>query len=249
MIVFNKLGEMGRLGNQLFQIASILGIADKCGTNAVFNAWEYAKYFNFAPKDTIGHVNFWTFREGCDNYFRPELFELNDNWQLEGYFQSEMYFGHIKEKIQQIFEFSPEVSRFVSKKYQLALKLDPVSMHIRVGDFKQHGWYVGDEYFLDMADAFCNRLVIVFSDDIEYCKKLLGKYENIMYCDDNEVHSLCLMSKCDAHMISNSTFSWWGAWLSGSKYVFYPEWRSGNYPNLDFYPERWNKVSMAHANH
>jgi hypothetical protein len=244
MIVYNHLNKAGRLGNQLFEIASTLGIADKCGQKAVFNTWEYAKYFNFEQIDTIGHVNFWTFKEGDENYFRPETFELKENWRLEGYFQSEKYFSHISEKVQEIFSFSTEIRSRIEKKYQLAFRLDPVSLHVRVGDFKQNGWYVGDNYFLSMAKKFKSRLIICFSDDIAYCKELFKDFKNIMYAEENEIDSLCLMSMCKTHVISNSTFSWWGAWLSNSNEVYYPDWQSGNYPNKDFYPERWIKTKI-----
>jgi len=242
MIVYNHLGKAGRTGNQLFQIASTLGIADKCGQKAVFNKWDYAKYFNFEQEETIGAVNYWTFREGDENYFRPETFDLKENWQLEGYFQSEKYFEHIREKVQRCFTFNELLSDRIKKKYQLALKLEPVSLHVRAGDFKHNGWFVGDNYFLSMATKFKERLVIVFSDDIAYCKNLFRDFKNIMYAEENEVDSLCLMSICKTHVISNSTFSWWGAWLSQSKEVYYPDWQSGNYPNKDFYPESWIKT-------
>lgn len=244
MIVYNQLQKAGRLGNQLFEIASTLGIADKCGQKAVFNKWDYAQYFNFQQDETIGAVNYWTFREGDENYFRPETFGLKENWQLEGYFQSEKYFSHIREKVQEIFSFPPTLVSRIEKKYQLALRLDPISFHVRVGDFKHNGWYVGDNYFLTMAEKFKDRLVIVFSDDIPYCQRLFGNFKNIMYADENEVDSLCLMSMCKTHVISNSTFSWWGSYLSKSNEVYYPDWQSGNYPNKDFYPQRWIKTPI-----
>jgi len=243
MIVFNKLGHMGRMGNQLFQIASLLGIADKCNQEARINKWEYSQCFPNLKLSTIGEVNYWMFREGHENFFRPETFELKENWQLEGYFQSEKYFEHIKGKVQDFFEFAPSISHYIKKKYQLALALEPISMHVRVGDFKNIGWYAGDRYYLDMLTANQGRLVLCFSDDIAYCKRIFAGFENVMYIEENEVHSLCLMSMCKTHIMSASTFSWWGAWLSGSNSVYYPDVQSGNYPNRDFYPSAWTKIN------
>jgi hypothetical protein len=244
MIVFNRLGSMGRTGNQMFQIAACIGIANKCNSEAIFNKWDLASSFNFIQDKTIGSVNYWTFDENEINHFREETFSLKENWQLIGYFQSEKYFKHIESEIRAIFAFNETIKNRIEKKYQLALRLDPISLHVRVGDFKHNGWYIGDNYFLSMAEKFKKRLVIVFSDDIPYCKSMFRDFKNIMYADENEVDSLCLMSMCNTHVISNSTFSWWGAWLSNSNEVYYPDWQSGNYPNNDFYPEQWIKTKI-----
>jgi hypothetical protein len=83
----------------------------------------------------------------------------------------------------------------------------------------------------------------VFSDDPDWCRANLPIKNNIYILED-EVTSIYLMGKCDHNIISNSSFSWWGAWLGEEKgkRIIYPSHKVGDFPNKDFYPERWIKL-------
>jgi hypothetical protein len=164
---------------------------------------------------------------------------------LDGYFQSEKYFIDIKDEILSLFRFNKTIESRINKKYQLALRLDPVSFHVRRTDYVTQGWYAGDNWYLDRMSELEGELVLVFSDDIHYCMGMFKDFGNIAYIHEDETSSLCLMSKCRHHVISNSTFSWWGAYLSQSDDVVYPNRfdpiNNGacTFPNKDFYPEMW----------
>ena len=91
--------------------------------------------------------------------------------------------------------------------------------------------------------------IIVFSDDPEWCKEQkVFDDDHILVAEGNTSYvDLCLMSLCKGHIIANSTFSWWGAWLADSQKVIAPsiwfgeELRSVN--NIkDLYPESWEVI-------
>ena len=79
----------------------------------------------------------------------------------------------------------------------------------------------------------------VFSEDIDWCEKNLRTDKNITFVDGSyndykDTGHLYLMTKCKKHIIANSSFSWWGAWLASSKFVIGPKkWnKSGEYANI-----------------
>ena len=92
---------------------------------------------------------------------------------------------------------------------------------------------------------YCSRSVhfIVFSDDIEWCKENMGG--NLSFADSSPAVDMCTMSSCDIHIIANSSFSWWGAYLAKSNAVIAPkQWFGPDGPeNWDtVYYHNWNIV-------
>ena len=87
---------------------------------------------------------------------------------------------------------------------------------------------------------------VIFSDDINWCKEYFGESERIYYIDKNiDFVDMCMMSLCDHNIIANSTFSWWGAWLSNSEDVIAPTNWFGSEAGLDdkdLVPERWERI-------
>ncbi len=135
-----------------------------------------------------------------------------------------------------------------------APKLPTVSMHIRRSD------YVGNpmhpvqpiSYYQKAIEAIQKKTgesdlrIVVFSDDIAWCKKTLpATFSNLSFCDDptlNEAQELKLMSLCDHHIIANSSFSWWGAVLDekrGSQVVAPAHWFNSNDNWQDVYCDGW----------
>ena len=235
---------MGRLGNILFEVASTIGVAKKLGIEYAFN--EYPKWPFTSTLPVTNKFPNHRLNEYPNMGFRDEVYNQGRNFTIEGYFQCPKYFEDIKhDLIQNIFVFSSITEKEILKKYQLALRLDPVSFHVRRTDYVSQGWYTGDHWYLSRMSELEGKLVLVFSDDIHYCMELFKDFKNILYVHEDEVNSLCLMSKCKHHVISNSTFSYWGAFLSQSDYVIYPDRfdviNNGacTFPNKDFYPVNW----------
>jgi len=89
--------------------------------------------------------------------------------------------------------------------------------------------------------------ILVFSDDIEYCKIHLSCLNNVQFAEGNAIQQLTLMAKCHAFVIANSTFSWWGAYLGQGTTIrpnclFNGELLKNDIK--DFYPETW--ISQDH---
>jgi hypothetical protein len=234
---------MGRLGNCCFEVASTIGVARKLGTEYAFNEFYNWPFRSVLP--TTKQFPSHRFDEYPNMCYREDVYHQGTNFTIEGYFQSEKYFEHIKlELIQKVFAWPTIFERDLLIKYQLALRLDPTAIHVRLGDYTTNGWYIGDQWYLDRMSE-TKGLVLVFSDNLHYCENLFKDFPNVLYIYEDSNESLCLMSKCRHHVISNSTFSWWGAWLSQSDDVTYPNWfheiNNGNctFPNKDFYPTRW----------
>ncbi|HEY3658135.1 MAG TPA: alpha-1,2-fucosyltransferase [Steroidobacteraceae bacterium] len=129
-----------------------------------------------------------------------------------------------------------------------------VSLHIRRGDYTlaaEGNIALPMEYYAraiaHIKGCVSKPTFFIFSDDIEFAKTKLGSEIAASFIDHNDSFSahedLRLMSSCRHHIIANSTFSWWGAWLSASanKMVFAPRnWMVGNCPHdNDLFPPSW----------
>jgi hypothetical protein len=107
------------------------------------------------------------------------------------------------------------------------------------------------EYYIKAVDVICSKVskpvVYVFSDDMDWAKKNLKCWEGAVFVDSkisNSAHEdHYLMSQCDHHIIANSSFSWWAAWLNPSraKIVIAPkQWFANNQIRSDdLIPSGW----------
>ena len=112
-----------------------------------------------------------------------------------------------------------------------------VSLHIRRGDYLECKWALDDSYYRNavnrMKELVGNPKWFVFSDDIEWCRQRYGDIGEVHFVEGDVHHpwkDLVKMSKCRHHIIANSTFSWWAAYLSDQDgYTIYPNpWIKGS---------------------
>lgn len=130
---------------------------------------------------------------------------------------------------------------------------DSISLHIRRGDYIDWKWALGDVYYRraieKMRALVSNPKWYVFSDDIEWCQRHFGDLENAVFMKGDVDHSwrdLIKMSKCQHHVIANSTFSWWGAYLSERKgWTICPDpWLDGVSATPDvLVPKHWLPIA------
>lgn len=243
MITYSKLGQNGRLGNQLFQIAGIMGIAAKYGVEAVFPHWKYASFF----KKGLNHGQVKNPIQLKVPQFHFDLLMFDSiNWDedvdvVTGHFQSEEYFKHCEDLIREQFQFSIDGHDSLFKKPSIAI-------HVRHGDYIGNENYVTyyADYFLAQLDKYFSGWdgnVYVFSDNPSYCKYTLKGCH--VFEGNSEILDLYLMSRCDHFIISNSSYSWWGAWLGekdDSIIVRPPVHFAGplsTYDTSNLYPGRW----------
>ena len=167
--------------------------------------------------------------------FNKELISkpLPSNIYLEGYWQTEKYFSHIKDEILRDFSFKTPLSKKNLEVLEEA-GTETASIHIRRGDYlkTQTLNVCSKDYYLNAIKLLFSKVnpksILVFSDDIPWCKSDLKLEEyitnilklnniKIFYIDWNtgkdSYQDMQLMSKCKYHIIANSSFSWWGAYL------------------------------------
>lgn len=146
---------------------------------------------------------------------------LRGNYYVRAWFQDERYFKNIRNILLQ--EFTPKKKIKISKELQQSLKYnESVALHVRRGDYVKIRNALRLSYFkqavVKIKDYYKEPLFLVFSDDIEWVKRNLSIEGNCIYINEDgklqDYEELLLMSKCSSNIISNSTFSWWGAWLN-----------------------------------
>jgi hypothetical protein len=180
------------------------------------------------------------------------------NLLLKGFFQSEKYFIHYKKVVIKLFKFPKIKDKLVQQYLNLIKKnKNSVAIHIRRGDYFNnpkvrclHG-ILGKNYYQKSINYIKkkvkNSTFFIFSDDIELVKKTLpffNKKKYIFVDTKSSINDLYLMSNCKHFVIANSTFSWWGAWLSKNKnkIVCAPKkWMRAEISTLDIIPESWVK--------
>jgi hypothetical protein len=184
-----------------------------------------------------------------DYAFNSLIFDMDDVY-LEGYWQSEKYFGNIECQIRNLYIF-PEITD--KSNLDLADKIkscNSVSLHIRRGDYlseknaPMHGNICTKVYY-DNAIKYISKNIdnpkfFIFTDDTEWARQQY-KGEEYTIVDqnhaDNSFRDMQLMSLCKHNIIANSSFSWWGAWLNPNQekmVIAPPKWF-----NLADTPDIW----------
>ena len=256
MLAFNHLGHLGRLGNQMFQYASLRGIARNKGYDFCIPKDNVDLFYPFKLDNVRSH-NIKLLDRGYAPVAEEKHFHFDnvffnmcpDEISIFGFFQSEKYFKHIENEIRIDFSFKDEI--FQPCVDMISSIGETISLHIRRTDYLSNPNHTAldiDYYVraLEMMDP--NLQVIVFSDDVEWCKKqdMFSSDRFFISESSNRYVDMCLISLCKKHIIANSSFSWWGAWLSGSNDVIAPKkwFGPGNIDKStdDLIPERWVRI-------
>ena len=255
----------GGLGNILFQIATTKSLSIDNNTDYSLN--NLISHLKFLDSDNIHNPNlkhsfeYLKLFKGLNHtpikskikvltfpFEFIEVDQINEDVLIDGFFQSEKYFKHNRNHILDMFVFDFKLD----KKYDFLEEKKTTSIHVRRGDYvnqPNHHPVQTLNYYLDSIDMLKDDtdLFIVFSDDINWCKENL-KLDNIIYIENEKDYiELYLMSICTNHIISNSSFSWWGAWLNRNenKKVIGPLRWFGDaikHNTGDVLPENWIKI-------
>ena len=262
----------GGLGNMLFQIAATKSLAIDKGVDCSFpNLIDNLDYLNrdnqYNPALSHGLEYLRLFQDlkvsdptqAIETITYPfefaELTTPSDNFRIDGFFQSEKYFKHNRRAILELFRAPESITNLIWEKYPQVRTRRLTSIHVRRGDYVNHPNHhpvQSLEYYLRAAElvSFTTDFYMVFSDDIPWCKENLGsKLSNVIYIEDEKDYiELYLMGYCFNNIISNSSFSWWGAWLSmtnGHGTVIGPTKWFGpaiQFKTGDILPENWIKI-------
>jgi len=252
---------MGGLGNYMFQISAAYSISKGDDKELICDYSDHMvphKPFSEYTNNIFRKINFSNgigqhtpIGESGFNY--REIPHIDGNVRLNGYYQSEKYFKHIREEILQLFDLPSEVKEDIQERYKGVLKQDTCSLHVRRGDYlgltNFHPQQSLDYYKQAIETVGPDKTFVIFSDDIEWCKQNLGFISSKFFISGNkDYEDMYLMSLCRNNIITNSTFSWWGAWLNKNedKIVISPKiWFGKNNSHLDtsdLYCDKWIKL-------
>lgn len=163
-------------------------------------------------------------------HFDPRVLDVGDDVYLDGYWQSEKYFADTAETIRKDFSFNAPLNPANASFAGRIRSTVAVSVHIRRGDYvsSRNASSLHDccqpEYYRLAAEYLASRTsnphFFVFSDEIQWARENISFPYPTDYVDcnlpDKPYLDLRLMTLCRHHIIANSTFSWWGAWLCDS---------------------------------
>ncbi|WP_184544961.1 alpha-1,2-fucosyltransferase [Mucilaginibacter sp. FT3.2] len=175
---------------------------------------------------------------------------------LDGYFQSEEYLKSISGQLLHDFKFPSLTGESKAIDDKIAAADNAVSIHVRRGDYLKpeinayHG-LLSLSYYQAAQKKVEAQVVrpsyFIFSDDPEWCQANLSFFGDnatiISKTGDNNWEDMYLMSRCRHHIIANSSYSWWGAWLNNNpqKIVIAPNnWFTS--VNTDIVPAQWTKI-------
>ena len=187
--------------------------------------------------------------------FSPECLDATKGY-LDGYWQSERYFQNCGDVIRSDFRFKPLAGDHNVELLRRIQSESCISIHVRRGDYVGHSsldGVCGTAYYSKaiswMKSKHPDSAFLVFSDDIPYCKNLFCDSKPVFVdwnINRNSWMDMALMSQCRHHIIANSSFSWWGAWLGRSDGdVICPEnWFSGKPGDQqnEICPDRWVRM-------
>lgn len=182
--------------------------------------------------------------------------ERHGDTYFAGYWQSYKYCTGREDLVRSAFEFCPQLSRRNREILDRAAGRTLIGIHVRRGDSLKNPMVIDvcdEAYYLHAVEAVISGasapLVLYFSDDLQWCRDKLPAPGETLYVDwnaaDESYQDMMLMKACDALVISNSTFSWWGAWLGGPgrKIIAPSRWFSRAYAdNEDIVPPEWVRL-------
>lgn len=249
--------------HQGFELQSVFSCANRIASSDDMKGvlgWQSSPWIRrilsrpaFAPlrrKELLFEPYFW-YWDGIN--------QAPSNSYLMGYWQSEKYFGDHAATIRSDFAFRRPLDSLNENIIQKIEASDAVSLHIRRGDYAKnpktlsvHGLCSLD-YYRAAIELVSSRIgsahFFIFSDDIEWVRQNLILDFPCEFIDHNKgqesYKDMQLMSLCRHHIIANSSFSWWGAWLNPlpEKIVVAPsKWFTNDRNVNDLIPAGWIRL-------
>lgn len=236
MLTFSKLGKKGNLGNQLFQIASVIGLANKYGHNYAFPA-DYP-YFDLSKTKVVTNK---IVKEQHYHFHEWDIPKDTGIYDIDGWLQSYKYWQDCEKEIRELFTFPPLAD---------PTPKTAIGISARRGDFVGNPNYhqLDIQYYISaLFEHFPDwqqRTVYLFSDDTDYCKHHFGHLPNCHVITGNPIEQLTFGQGIKNWIVSNSTFSWWLAYLSNATKVIRPIKNmagalAAQNDEKDYWPESW----------
>lgn len=249
------IGSYGRMGNMLFQIGGVFGVARKNGLQPVFRPLMNNDHKErFGSNEDIDLGKYFAnplpaIPDGIRWIDKPVEWGYNDvrlgvgNWNLSGHFQSFKYFAHCFDEVKYYLRMKDE---YRQNNY--------CAIHIRLGDYD--GAYhprLDIRYYEEAMSQFpSGTKFMVFSDDVNAAMQLFGGWKltgRIDYSCRDYIDDFKFMKSCRHFIIGNSTFSAMAAILGEAKdkRVIAPSpWFGPKYTNItgkDIYCDGWTVIN------
>jgi hypothetical protein len=257
---------MGGLGNQMFQMSHTISQSWKHNTDCVFlkksetpgNGKQPHNYINniyknlkFSDEDKFDLM----LRE---NHFNDAKINIIPNKSIKfwGYFQSSKNFLGYDEKIKSIFEPDLDFIKKIKNKYP-QLNGKTTSLHIRRGDYLTitNVLPIIDKTYFDFSLKEIGDVgqIFIFTNDKEWVENNMSYKNSIIVSDLEDYEELWMMSLCNNNILSNSSFSWWAAFLNNNKdkKIMVPSvWFGprGEHPHFNIFEKEWTKVDVFYEN-
>jgi hypothetical protein len=253
----------GGLGNQLFQIFTVISYSISHNMTFTFRYSDTVNICNERPtywNNMLHSIKMYTGSHEIHNVFYEPSFMFSElpklpDVCLRGYYQSYKYFDKHKETIIDLCNIREhQLNEYANTK--------TISMHFRIGDYKDlqefHpvlpvNYYINAlKHVSDNFDDDYTLLIFYEADDKLTVQTMIDQMNikyNIVFVDENipDWKQMCMMGNCDINIIANSTFSWWGAYLTNipRRIVLYPSVWFG--PKIahdisDLFPVEWHKI-------
>ena len=243
----------GRLGNQLFQYAFALSLSKTLKTSFYISQYNcYNLIYEYFVLPSNGKMR----NKLIERFFWKEMkyiegIDFNvDNWMgkcidpsatYSGFMQSYLFFKNVETDVFREFTIRKKWTRKFNQTYGAAFKNQKIiAIHVRKGDYTHFGHLHNNardislpiDYFLDcfkQIEKIEAYQVYFISDDIDYCKSAFGNIANAHFNKNNEIMDFQLLMNADICIVSNSSFSWWAAFLNKKEHkeIFAPKYWMG----------------------
>jgi hypothetical protein len=162
----------------------------------------------------------WEIDTGKGGVYIPLEEKLSPPGIVQGYFFNQKYWHHNRDYLLDIFTADPGLEKWMDKQYGMLFEKDTISVHLRIGskmDFiepiKVPGTWIVDK----IKEIDDNSNILVFSDNLQEAREFFYKSRlprgRTFFIDEDQYMCMLLMAKCDKHILTNSTLSFWGAYL------------------------------------
>lgn len=253
---------VGRTGNQLFQTASVIGLAYKNDLFPIIrSANPISKTFDLPNRHYLKLENPSHIGPHLSSKYATAVEDITSdkNWTISGHLQCFRYFNESRDILKSVFRIHPEILNTVTAFLNTISKPDTqnVCVHVRRGDFtseelKKHGYTVANVTHIKQAMRYYKRKFskvqfVVLSDDIKWCKGNIKRENAVIHFSPFTTVSedMALMTQCNHVALTSGTFGWWGGWLSGGTTLYFTDFpakgskleKSFNFS--DYYPKDW----------
>lgn len=271
-----------RLGNQLFQYAFIKALSEKFNTSFYLNekiepliATEYfelegySRFRNrlnkFLLKIESGNLLKKLQAREIGTYAETLAAPLNNSVVYSGYFQSDLFFKNIADRIAKYIRVKKEYVDKFEVKYKPTFSTNRIiAVHIRRGDYLNlDNWWAENfgsnnltlpaAYYtacLKQIEGYENCKIIFVSDDITFARSAFGHIPNCEFSESDMITDFQIIMNADVCILSNSSFAWWAAYLNPkkNKVIYCPQFWLGfkikrEYPE-NIIPAGWKQVNV-----